>query len=89
VIRPGAPLAPLWVWQLLQSPVETAVPIDRVLPWKLTSAVMGKVKEAEPWKFPETLLAVKLALFPALSVTVTTAPAAPLPSQSSGSCPVG
>ena len=89
VIRPGAELAPLWVWQLLQSPVSTAVPIARVFPWNVTRAVMGKVSEAVPWKFPDTLLTVKLAVTPFRSVTVTTAPPAPLPLQSSGSWPVG
>ena len=63
--------------------------MERVRPWKLTVAVMGKVRLAVPWKFPETLLAVKLALTPFTSVTVTTAPPAPLPLQSSGSWPVG
>ena len=88
-MRPGALLVPLCVWQLLQSPVETAVPIDRVFPLKVTLAVMGKVSDAEPEKFPDTPLAVKVATTPFLSVTVTTAPPAPLPLQSSGSCPVG
>ena len=89
MIRPGAELAPLWVWQLLQSPVDTAVPIARVLPLKVTFAVMGKVSRVEPWKFPETELAVNVAVTPFRSVTVTTAPPAPLPLQSSGSCPLG
>ena len=89
VIRPGAELAPVWVWQLLQSPVATAVPMDRVLPWKVTLAVMGNTRLAMPWKFPDTPLAVKLAVTPFRSVTVTTAPPAALPLQSSGSWPVG
>ena len=89
MIRPGAELAPVWVWQLLQSPVLTAVPMERVFPWKVTVAVIGKVRLAVPWKFPDTLLAVKLAVTPFRSVTVTTAPPAPLPLQSSGSWPVG
>ncbi len=89
MIRPGAELVPVWVWQLLQSPVGTAVPMDRVLPWNVTFAVMGKARLAVPWKFPETLLTVKLAVAPFRSVTVTTAPPAALPLQSSGSWPVG
>src|SRR5262249_32613207 len=43
VIRPGAELAPDWVGQLLQSPVATAVPMERVFPWKVTRAVMGNI----------------------------------------------
>ena len=50
---------------------------------------MGNVSAAEPLKFPETLLATNVAVAPFESVTVTTAPPAALPLQSSGSCPVG
>lgn len=89
VMRPGAELPPVWVWQLLQSPVGTAVVIDRVLPWKVTCAVIGNARLAVPWKFPEVLLTVKLAVAPFRSVTVTIAPPAARPLQSSGSCPVG
>ena len=85
MIRPGAELVPLCVWQLLQSPVDTAVPIDRVFPLKVTLAVMGKVNRVVPWKLPEMLLAVNVAMAPFASVTVTTAPPAALPLQSSGS----
>lgn len=88
VTLPGAPLAPVWVWQLLQSPEGTAVVMARVFPLKLTTAVMGNVNEAFPEKFP-TLLAVKDAVTPALSVTVTTAPEEAGASHLSGSCPVG
>jgi hypothetical protein len=63
--------------------------MERIFPWKLTCAVTGNVRAAVPWKFPETLLAVKLADTPFRSVTVTTAPPAALPLQSSGSWPVG
>jgi len=63
--------------------------MDRVFPWNVTFAVIGKVRLALPLKFPETLLAVKVALAPFRSVTVTTAPPDPLPLQSSGSWPVG
>src|SRR5277367_1577980 len=88
VTLPGAPLAPLWVWQLLQSPEETAVVMARVFPLKLTTAVMGNVNEAFPEKFPAPL-AVKDAVAPVLSVTVTTAPEEAGASHLSGSCPVG
>ena len=63
-MRPGAEFAPVCVWQLLQSPVGTAVLIARVFPLKVTRAVMGNVSWAEPWKFPEMLLAAKLAETP-------------------------
>ena len=38
VIRPGAELAPLWVWQLLQSPLVCCADIARVLPLETTCA---------------------------------------------------
>jgi hypothetical protein len=63
--------------------------MERVLPWKVTLAVIGKVRLAVPWKFPDAPLTVKLAVTPFRSVTVTTAPPAALPLQSSGSWPVG
>ena len=59
--------------------------MDRVLPWNVTFAVMGNTRLARPWKFPDTPLAVKLAVAPFRSVTVTTAPPAAFPLQSSGS----
>jgi len=40
-IRPGAPFAPLWVWQLLQSPIGTAPPIARVPVGVTTLAWIG------------------------------------------------
>ena len=75
----------------MQSPEGTAVPMLRVLPLKLTAAVMGNAGQPMP-AFPEKLpapFAVKVRAAPFLSVTVTVAPLAPEPLQSSGSWPVG
>ena len=42
-MRPGAPLAPSWVWQLLQSPVICGVYIGRSLSPFTTFAVIGNI----------------------------------------------
>ena len=90
-MRPGAPLAPLSVWQVLQSPVGAAPLIARVFPLNVIFAVIGNAGQpplAAPEKLP-ALLTVNERLTLLLSVTVTTAPWAALPSQSSYSWPVG
>ena len=79
-------MAPVRVWQLLQSPEGTAVVMARDFPPKSTTAVMGNTNDAFPEKLP-TPLAVKEADVPLLSVTTTTAPFAAGLSQSSYSWP--
>jgi hypothetical protein len=90
-MRPGAPEAPWSVWQVLQSPLFTEPFITRVFPPKLICARMGNTGHpplAEAEKFPARL-AVKVRVTLLLSVTLTTAPSAAAPLQSSYSCPVG
>ena len=89
-MRPGAPEAPFSVWQVLQSPLFTAPLITRVFPLKVIFAVIGNVGQplAEPEKLP-ALFTVKDRLTLFLSVTVTVAPCAAVPLQSSYSWPVG
>lgn len=43
VMRPGAPFAPDWVWQLLQSPVLRAVAITRSTPAPLTTLALNGI----------------------------------------------
>ena len=80
-MRPGAPEAPCKVWQVLQSPLFTALDITRVLPLKVICARMGNTGQpplAEPEKLP-ALLAVNVRVVPRASVTLTTALRAALP----------
>ena len=51
-MRPGAWFAPLWVWQLLQSPVITAVDIARSLLFATTFAWIGNASCALVKKLP-------------------------------------
>lgn len=80
-MRPGAPEAPLSVWQVLQSPLFTAPLITRVFPLKVILAVIGNAGHPpldEPEKLP-ALFTVNDRLTLLLSVTVTLAPCAALP----------
>src|ERR1051326_1738704 len=85
-IRPGARLAPSWVWQLLQSPVGGDADIARRLPPAVTATWIGAGSAASEKKLPAALTD-SLVTAPVASVTSTVAVVAP--KHSSGSWPVG
>src|SRR5215467_7187869 len=85
-IRPGAVLAPSWVWQLLQSPLGGEADIARRLPPATTATWIGSGSASSEKKLPAALTG-RLVTAPVASVTSTAAVVAPL--QSSGSWPVG
>ena len=88
MILPGAPFAPVSVWQLLQAPVGGDAAMARVTPLFTTLTVNGDAKFAVESKLP-TLFTVRVVTLPWASVTTTVAPPPLVPSQSSGSCAVG
>ena len=88
-MRPGAPLAPFCVWQLLQLPLVCPVVMTRSRPWNVTRAVMGNLTAAVEKKLPAALTVIVAIARAVVSNTVTTAPLKRLLTQSFGSCAVG
>jgi hypothetical protein len=87
-IRPGAPFAPFWVWQVLQSPLVWVAVIVRSTPPRTTFAWNGRVTAVVLEKLP-TALTGNVKTRPVASVMTTWIPAPFTPLQSFGSRTVG
>ena len=89
-MRPGAPFAPLTVWQELQSPEVTEPFIDRTFAPSVTFALNGARGGGPPAgsrKLPAALVGIS-KVFPFESVTMTVRFGGP-PLQSFASCGAG